>query len=84
MPVGRGRSYPDPDMPGRAIKRLRLLTSMFKARDSGDRRQADKALSEANHWLKRYPFDMFVIQARDQLRETFPPDPEDTDEGNGT
>ncbi len=57
---------------------------MFKARDSGDRREADKALAEANHWLKRYPFDMRVIEARDQLREAFPLDPEDTEEGNGT
>ena len=71
-------------MPGRAVKRLRLLTSMFRARDSGDRREADKALAEANRWLKRHPFDMRVIQARDQLREIYPLDPEDTDEDNGT
>ena len=71
-------------MAGRAVKRLGLLTTMFKARDSGDRREADKVLAEANRWLKRYPFDMRVIQARDQLRETYPADPEDTDEGNGT
>ena len=71
-------------MPGRTVKRLGLLTRMFKARDSGDRQKADKALAEANRWLKRYPFDMRVVQARDQLREAFPLDPEDTEEGNGT
>jgi hypothetical protein len=42
-------------MPGRVVKRLRLLTSMFEAKDSGDRRRADKALAEANRWLRRYP-----------------------------
>ena len=84
MPSGHGRSNQYPDMPGRAVKRLGLLTSMFKARDSGDRQKADKALSEANRWLKRYPFDVRVLQARDQLREAFPLDPEDTEEGNGT
>ncbi len=84
MPVGRGRSNWDPDLPGRAVKRLGLLTNIFKARDSGDRRQADKASAQANRWLKRYPFDIRVVQARDQLREAFPLDPEDTEEGNGT
>ncbi len=84
MPSDHGRSDPDPELPGRAIERLDLLTSMFKARDSGDRRKADKALAEANRWLKQYPFDMRVVQARDQLREAFPLDPEDMEEGNRT
>ena len=84
MPSGFGRGNQNPDMPGRAVKRLDLLTSMFRARDSGDRQEADKVLAEANRWLKRYPFDIRVIQARDQLREAFPLDPEDTEEGNGT
>ena len=84
MPSGHGRSNQNPDMPGRAVKRLDLLTSMFKARDSGDRQKADKALAAANRWLKLYPFDMRVVQARDQLREAFPLDPEDTEEGNGS
>ena len=84
MRSGHGRSNQNPDMPGRAIKRLSLLTSMYKASDSGDRKQADKAMSEANRWLKHYPFDMRVIDARDQLREAFPLDPEDTEERNGT
>jgi hypothetical protein len=84
MPSGHGRSNQNPDMPGRAIKRLRLLDSLIKARGSVDRREADKALAEANRWLKRYPFDMRVIDARDQLREAFPLDPEDTEKGSGT
>jgi hypothetical protein len=41
-------------------------------------------MAEANRWLKRYPFDMRVVQAHDQLREAMPLDPEDTEEGNGT
>ena len=84
MPSGHGRSNHNPDMPGRALKRLRLLTSMFKARDSGDRREADKALAEANRWLRRYPFDLRVMKARDQLRKAHPVDPEDTEEANET
>jgi hypothetical protein len=84
MPSGHGRSNQNPDMLGQAVIRLDLLTKMFKARNSGDRRKADKAMAEANRWLKRYPFDMRVVQAHDQLREAMPLDPEDTEEGNGT
>jgi hypothetical protein len=68
----------------RVVKRLCLLTSMFKARDSGDRREADKVMAEANRWLKRYSFDMRVMEARDQLRQMHPVDPEDMDQANGT
>ena len=57
---------------------------MFKARDLGDRREADKVLAEANRWLRRYPFDLRVMKARDQLRKAHPVDPEDTEEANGT
>jgi hypothetical protein len=84
MPIGRGRSNWNPDMPDRAVKRLRLLERMVKARDSGDRRQADKALVEANRWLRRYPADVRVIEARDQLREAHPVDIEDTEQANPT
>jgi hypothetical protein len=71
-------------MPGRAVKRLRLLTSMFEAKDSGDRRRADIALADANRWLRRYPFDVRVMEARDQLRKAHPVDPGDTEATNGT
>ena len=84
MPSGYGSSNWDSGMPGRAVKRLRLLTSLFKARGSGDRREADNALIEANRWLERYPFDVRVKEARDRLRKAHPVDPEDTEETNGT
>jgi len=80
MPVGRS-SEGDPD---RVVERLRLLEKMGKFRDSGDRREADQALVEANRWLRRYPADVRVMEARDRLREVFPIDPEDTEETNGT
>jgi hypothetical protein len=80
MPVGRS-SEGDPD---RVVKRLRLLEKMSKVRDPGDRREADRALVEANRWLRRYPADVRVMEARDRLREVFPIDPEDTEETNGT
>ncbi len=71
-------------MPGRAVKRLRLLDGLIKARGSADRSQADEVLVEANRWLTRYPFDMRVMEARDWLRAVHPVDPEDTEEGNET
>jgi hypothetical protein len=79
-----GRTNPDPGMPGRAVKRLRLLDGLIKARGSADRSQADEVLVEANRWLTRYPFDMRVMEARDWLRAVHPVDPEDTEEGNET
>jgi hypothetical protein len=84
MPSGHGRSNWDHGTPGRVVKRLRLLESLVKARDSDDRREADRALIEANRWLERHPFDVRVIMARDQLREAFPLDPEDTEEASPT
>ena len=79
-----GRTNPDPGIPGRVFKRLRLLDSLIKARDSADRSQADEVLVEANRWLTRYPFDVRVMEARDRLRTVHPVDPKDTDDGNGT
>ena len=71
MPSDHGRTNPYPGMPGRAVKRLRLLD------------QADEVLVETNRWLTRYPFDVRVMEARDRLRAVHPVDPEDTDDGNG-
>jgi hypothetical protein len=79
MPSAKGKTNPDPDTPGRAFKRLSLLDRLIEARRSADRNQADKVLIEANRWLRRYPFDMRVVKARDRLREVHPLDPEDTD-----
>ena len=78
-----GRTNPDPGMPGRAVKRLRLLDSLIKARGSADRSQADEVLVEANRWLSRYPFDVRVVEARERLRAVHPVDPEDTEAANG-
>jgi len=84
MPSDHGRTNPSPGMPGRAVKRLRLLDNLIKARGSADRSQADEVLVEANRWLTRYPFDVRVMEARDRLRTVHPVDPEDTDDSNGT
>ena len=84
MPSDHGRTNPSPGMPGRAVKRLRLLDNLIKARGSADRSQADEVSVEANRWLTRYPFDVRVMEARDRLRAVHPVDPEDTDDGNGT
>jgi hypothetical protein len=84
MSPANGRSNPDTDTPGRAVKRLCLLDSLIEARRSADRDQADEVLVEANRWLNRYPFDVRVMEARDRLRAVHPLDPEDTEAGNGT
>lgn len=84
MAVGQDRSDRVPDVPRRAIKRLRLLDELIRARDCGDRREADRMLVEANRWLECYPFDMRVIQTRDRLRKIYPVDADDTEEADGT
>lgn len=66
------------------MKRLCLLDSLIEAIRSADRGQADEVLVEANRWLRRYPFDVRVMEARDRLRAVHPLDPEDTQAGNGT
>jgi hypothetical protein len=76
MPVGR-RSSPDPDMPRRTSERQRLVERMMNALESGDRLEADKALVEANRWLKpgnSYIPDAAIENARRRLREAFPPE----------
>lgn len=64
-------------MSRRMIERQRLLERMMKALESGNRREADKALVEANHWLKlgdSYIPDAPIENARRQLSEAFPPE----------
>lgn len=49
----------------------------MKALESGHRREADRALVDANRWLKQgnsYMPDAAIENARRQLREAFPPD----------
>jgi hypothetical protein len=84
MASANGKTNPDSNPPGRALKRLSLLDSLIEARRSADRNQADEVLVEANRWLRRYPFDVRVVEARDRLRALHPLDPEDTEAGNGT
>ena len=83
MPSPNGNTHPDPATPNRVLKRLGLLDSLIEARRSADRNQADKVLIEANRWLRRYPFDVRVVKARDRLRAVYPLDPEDTEDSNG-
>ena len=72
---------------GRALARQRLLEQMMDAKESGDRRKADAALVAANRFLKlgdSYIPDAAIENARDQLREAYPPDGLDTEEANPT
>ncbi len=71
------------DTQGRAFKRLCLLDTLIEARRSADRNQADEVLVEAIRWLRCYPFDVRVMEARDRLRAVHPLGPEDTETGNG-
>jgi hypothetical protein len=73
MPIRRGN--PDPDMSRRMFERQQLLRRMMKALESGNRREADKALVEANRWLKpgdSYIPDAAIENARRQLKEAYP------------
>ena len=84
MPSANGTPNPEPYTPGRAVKRLCLLDNLIEARRSADRNQGDKVLIEANRWLRCYPFDVRVMEARDRLRAVHPLDIEDTEADNGT
>jgi hypothetical protein len=86
MPIRRGRGDTSFDA-GRALARQSLLEKMMEANESGDRRKADAALVAASHFLKpgdSYIPDAAIENARDQLREAYPPDKLDTEEANPT
>ena len=78
VPSGRGKSRAGDITRSRVATRLGLLHDLIEARRSADRKQADELLVEANHWLRRHPFDLRVAQARDRLRASHPVDPDDT------
>ncbi len=53
--------------------RHRLFVRMTRAKEFGDRREVDRLLVEATRWMKVYPYDAVIHEARDQLRARFPP-----------
>ncbi len=53
--------------------RQRLLRLMAKAERLGDQRMADNLLVEATRWLRNYPYDVAISEAREKLRIAFPP-----------
>jgi hypothetical protein len=80
MSIGRGGHDTDLGV-ARPVARQYLPEKMLKAKDSGDRLQADEVLVEANLWLAKYPNDPPVVHARDQLREAYPIAAKDLEEG---
>jgi hypothetical protein len=77
-------SREDPITTRRVITRLGLLDDLIGAGRSAARNRADAVLVEANRWLRRHPFDVRVIEARDRLRAVHPVDHNDTEEADGT
>jgi len=57
---------------GPAAHRL-LLLRMSLAPGFEDRRNADRLLVQATRWLERHPEDRVILEARELLREQFPP-----------
>jgi hypothetical protein len=64
--------------------RARAVLDLQHARREVDRNRADEVLVEADRWLRRHPFDVRVIEARDRLRAVHPVDHNDTEEADGT
>jgi hypothetical protein len=46
---------------------------MAKAEKMGNQHVADGLLVEATRWLRNYPYDAVIWEAREQLRTAFPP-----------
>ena len=82
VPSGHGKSREGTVMTSRAIRRFHLLDDLIQARRSVDRSRADGVLVEANRWLRKYPFDVRVAEARDRLRLAHPVDQDDTQEAH--
>jgi hypothetical protein len=62
----------------RVLTRRRLLMQLADAYDilgyvAGGREEARKALLAANRWLRNYPEDWPIREARDRLREALLP-----------
>ncbi len=56
-----------------SASRQLLLTLMAMAEKLGNRRVADALLVDATRWLRIYPYDVVIWEARAQLRIAFPP-----------
>lgn len=68
---GNGREA-DRGLSSPAAHRL-LLLKLSLAPGFGDRRNADRLLVQATRWLRRHPEDRVILEARELLREQFPP-----------
>jgi hypothetical protein len=80
IPADHSKSSTNPTTTSRVIGRLSLLDNLIKARRSADRSQADRVLVDANRWLRRHPFDVRIMEARDRLRAVHPVNINDTSE----
>jgi hypothetical protein len=56
-----------------SASRQLLLTLLAAAEKLGNRRVADSLLVDATRWLRAYPYDIVIWEAREQLRVAFPP-----------
>lgn len=56
-----------------AVSRQLLLAMMTAAERVRNQRVADMLLVEATRWLRNYPYDAVIWEARQQLRTEFPP-----------
>ena len=56
-----------------SASRQLLLTLMVMSEKLGNRRLADALLVDATRWLRIYPYDAVIWEARAQLRAAFPP-----------
>ena len=56
-----------------SASRQLLLTLIAAAARLGNRRVADSLLVDATRWLRTYPDDIVIWEAREQLRIAFPP-----------
>jgi hypothetical protein len=56
-----------------SASRQLLLTLLAAAAKLGDRRVAGSLLVDATRWLRTYPYDIVIWEAREQLRVAFPP-----------
>lgn len=56
-----------------AVSRQLLLALMTAAEKLRNQRVADMLLVEATRWLRTYPYDAVIWEAREQLRIAFPP-----------
>jgi hypothetical protein len=56
-----------------STSREQLVNLMAKAEKLGNQHVADGLLVDATRWLRNYPYDAAVWEARENLRAAFPP-----------